>query len=367
MRKFVESFVKNAYLYDTQEEYIIAAEKKANGPLTEYELEYLLKNATTKVGAKGAEYLWNDKVKRVIGTFSVCDPCLALLGKSNDVVKVVVARVGIGECEVCGKGGRVLRKANVDNYGKVARTTVVKSAAVMDNGIIVKIIDVPSRLSALIGSLARIKGVEITHSQGVRYELELENGLRVPYKFKAYQIEEVPDSNSIPKDVVEDTKSVNDAVEDVTSTLGSERGDNESIAAYYKRINGLTSSIVDDLVKEAMYEEDEEGDEEYNKLWEPLGGDKDRFITKKDRMWEPIRGYKDKEASNTEDDEDRFGIKDEEDGKDCSKSARLSLRATTIEGYEDAQKNIEQADPRTMLETGDLPEMSVDRDFREQI
>lgn len=322
MRKFVEAFVKNAYLYDTQNEYIIAAEKKANGPLTEYELEYLLKNATTKVGAKGAEYLWNDKVKRVIGTFSVCDPCLALLGKSNDVVKVVVARIGIGECEICGKGGRVLRKANVDNYGKVARTTVVKSAAVMDKGIIVKIIDVPSRLSALLGSLARIKGVEITYSQGVRYELELENGLSVPYKFKVYQIEEVSAGGAVPKDTVEDTIGVDDAVEDVTSTLGSERGDNESIAAYYKRINGLTSSIIDELVKEADYKE-EDGD-----------------------------------------DDDK---KDEADDKGCSKSARLSLRANTIEGYEDAQRNIEQADPRTMLETGDLPEMSVDRDLREQI
>ena len=155
MRQFIKKHVKNASLYDNRDEYIKAAKKLGMGRLTVGEREYLLANAVAADGSIGADKIWNKQAKRVIGCFNVCDSCLSTLKESNDVVTITKPRVGVGSCQICGRGGRVLRGASVDNYGKVA-SFIAKTSGVYNRGDVVRIIDAPARFSALIGDVGEI-------------------------------------------------------------------------------------------------------------------------------------------------------------------------------------------------------------------
>jgi len=189
MNFFIKQHAKNAYKFSTKEVYIKDAEEHLGRDLRQYEEDYLLKNAMGSSGSRGEIYVWGRNLSRVVGTFSVCGTCLTDLGANNDVVKIVSAHVGSGLCDICGVRGN-LRKASVDNYGKIG-TMTLKISKILNRGDVVKIIDAPTRFNALIGEMGEIILVTISSNRGVTYDIELDNGYRIPYQFKPFQLDVV--------------------------------------------------------------------------------------------------------------------------------------------------------------------------------
>jgi hypothetical protein len=186
----LKKFALNYKMYDDVEDYINAAGHVIHRPLTNEEVDYLMKESS-EVPVKAAEVL------KAVGEFNVCHKCASIMQRSNDIFSIVKARSTNDLCDCCGEYSH-LRTVAVDNFGKVARMSV-KVAAIYPVKNLVRIINAPTRYKPLIGEVAEIISRQMTN-RGPLYNLSLANGEIIPIPFKHNDLEAIQEAGSSPVD-----------------------------------------------------------------------------------------------------------------------------------------------------------------------